>query len=88
MKIKPINVAVMRNKHLIVDLLLMNGAVFDYDEYEKSFANQYMNWKDVKKEVKEVIAKHKLFEKKVKIFNSIEKNTFQNKKINCELLNL
>jgi len=59
MKIKPINVAVMRNKNLIVDLLLMNGAVFDYNDYSKSYANQYMDWKNVKKEVKGVIAKHK-----------------------------
>ena len=59
MKIIPINIAVMRNKERLVDLLMQYGADFSYESYISSNANLYNNWDYVTKEVKKTIAKHK-----------------------------
>jgi hypothetical protein len=69
MKITPINIAVMRNKHKIVDLLLFNGAIFNLNNYLKSYANEYLNWQKVSDEVKKTIAKHKCKVIFINLFN-------------------
>lgn len=58
-KMRPMNLAVMRNKEMIVDLLLSSGDRFSYNEYLKSYASKSTTWNDVNEKVKRVIAKNK-----------------------------
>jgi ankyrin repeat protein len=59
-KLTPIDLAIYRGKDVIVDLLMKEGVEYSFNHYEKSTSSLklILKWKDIKDNVKKVIATH------------------------------
>lgn len=59
MGLKPMELAVFRNKPKIVEILLNENILFNYNIYKSSVLSKYIEWGDIKIEIKRLLVAYK-----------------------------